>query len=65
MIQQSAPGERRLLAWLYVDGVPLYDASVFTSDNPRGAGSGGKVVNLEAILEGSSTVNTILDKVLP
>ena len=64
MIQQSAPGERRLLAWLYVDGVPLYDASVFTSDNPRGAGSGGNVVNLEAILEGSLTVNTILDKVL-
>jgi hypothetical protein len=63
MIQQSAPGEKRLLAWIYIDGIPLYDPSVFGSNNPRGAGSGGKVVNLEAILEGSATVNTILDKV--
>jgi hypothetical protein len=49
--QQSAPGERRLLAWLYVDGVPIYDPSVFASDNPRGAGVGGTVIDLPAILE--------------
>lgn len=50
MIQQSAPGERRLLAWLYVDGVPIYDPTVFGAANPRGAGVGGRVVDLPAIL---------------
>lgn len=51
MSQLTAPGEHRLLAWLYVDGVPLYDPSVFTADNPRGAGVGGSVIDLQAILE--------------
>lgn len=49
--QLTAPGEERLLMWLFVDGVPIYDESVFTSDNPRGAGVGGTVLDLEAILE--------------
>ncbi|REK25923.1 MAG: hypothetical protein DWQ40_00430 [Actinobacteria bacterium] len=26
----------RVFAWLYVDGVPIYDPSVFTATNPRG-----------------------------
>jgi hypothetical protein len=49
--QLTAPGEHRLLAWLYVDGVPIYDASVFTVENPRGAGVGGTVLDLEAIYQ--------------
>lgn len=51
LTQLSAPGERRLLAWLYIDGHPLFDASVFTASNPRGAGVGGNVVDLPALLE--------------
>lgn len=51
LTQLSAPGERRLLAWLYVDGVPIYDPATFTADNPRGAGVGGNVLDLQAILE--------------
>jgi hypothetical protein len=55
LTQLSAPGERRLLAWLYIDGVPIWDPSVFSADNPRGAGTGGRVLDLEAILaEGQS-----------
>lgn len=49
MSQQSAPGARRLLAWLYVDGVPVYDPTVFSADNPRGAGVGGRVLDLVAL----------------
>lgn len=49
MSQLSAPGARRLLAWLYVDGVPVYDPSVFSASNPRGAGVGGRVVDLVAL----------------
>lgn len=48
--QLTAPGEERLLMWLFVDGVPIFDPSVFTADNPRGAGVGGTVLDLEAIL---------------
>lgn len=50
LVQTSAPGERRLIGWLYVNGVPIYDPSVFTADNPRGAGLGGNVIDLMAIL---------------
>lgn len=49
--QMSGPDDRRMLAWLYVDGVPIYDPSIFGADNPRGAGVGGKVLDLEAILD--------------
>jgi len=52
--QLTAPGESRLLAWLYIDGIPIYDASVFTADNPRGAGTGGTVLDLRGILEGAN-----------
>jgi hypothetical protein len=51
MSQLTAPGEHRLIAWLYIDGVPIYDPSVFTAQNPRGAGVGGTVLDLEAIYE--------------
>jgi hypothetical protein len=33
----------RIFAWLYVDGTPVWDPSVFTADNPRGTGIGGTV----------------------
>lgn len=49
--QLTGPGEERLLMWLFVDGVPIYDPDVFTSENPRGAGVGGNVLDLDAILE--------------
>lgn len=51
LTQLSGPTEKRLLAWLYVDGIPLYDPTVFSASNPRGAGVGGKVLDLEALLE--------------
>lgn len=50
LVQTSAPGEQRLIGWLYVNGKPIYDPSVFTADNPRGVGVGGDVVDLMAIL---------------
>lgn len=49
--QLTAPGEHRLLLWLNVDGVWIYDPSVFGADNQRGAGVGGTVLDLQAILE--------------
>ena len=49
--QLTAPGEERLLLWLYIDGVPIYDPTVFGSDNPTGAGVGGEVTDLAAILK--------------
>jgi hypothetical protein len=51
LTQLTAPGESRLLAWLYVDGVPLYSPDVFTADNPRGSGRGGNVLPLQQLLE--------------
>ena len=51
--QRTSPSERRLFAWLYVDGVPIWDPSVFTSSNPRGAGVGGTVLDLAGILSAS------------
>ncbi len=40
----------RVFGWLYVDGVPIYDPSVFTADNPRGVGIGGNVPDFESML---------------
>jgi len=42
----------RLFAWLYVDGQPIYDPTVFTADNPRGVGISGDVPDFEAMLSG-------------
>lgn len=36
----------RLKLWLYVDGKPIYDPSVFTSSNPQGILPGGTFVRL-------------------
>ena len=52
LVQRTSPEENRLIGWLYVNGIPIYDPSVFTADNPRGAGVGGEVLDLAAILAG-------------
>ena len=43
-------GEKRLIAWLYVDGVPLYDPSNFTATNPQGIDIGGDPLDLLDLL---------------
>jgi hypothetical protein len=45
----SPTGEQRLLMWLYVDGVPIYDPTVFGADNTRGAAVGGTLLDYAAI----------------
>jgi hypothetical protein len=49
-VQQVDENAVRLFAWLYVDGVPIFDPSVFTATNPRGASTGGTVTDLAALL---------------
>jgi endonuclease YncB( thermonuclease family) len=52
VVQDTDPnGGWRMFAWLYVDGKPLYDPSVFESTNPSGARVGGEVVDLEGLLK--------------
>ena len=46
-IQQVEGDEVRWLMVLYVDGVPLWDEQVFSSDTPTGAGVGGQGVPQE------------------
>lgn len=49
--QEVDVGVKRLFAWLYIDGVPLYDPSVFTATNQSGARSGGETVDLVGLLD--------------
>jgi hypothetical protein len=50
LVQETEPDTFRVFAWLYVDGVPLYNPSVFTATNPTGADVGGTVQDLAALL---------------
>ena len=43
----------RTFVWLYVDGKPLYDATVFTPTNIRGVGTGGEIPDYQAMKERS------------
>jgi hypothetical protein len=49
-VQQIDENTVRLYAWLYVDGVPLYDPASFTATNQRGVRTGGEVVDLADLL---------------
>ena len=44
--QTSAPGVQRLVAWLYINGVPVYDENAFTAVNQTGAALGGNFVDI-------------------
>jgi len=46
----SPEGEKRLIAWVYIDGVPLYDPSNFTATNPQGIDIGGDPLDLLDLL---------------
>jgi hypothetical protein len=50
-IQQSGPTEKRLIGWLYINDVPLWDPTVFTATNQTGAGFGGRVSDLMSLYE--------------
>lgn len=43
-------GEKRLIAWLYIDGVPLYDPANFTATNPQGIDIGGDPIDVVELL---------------
>jgi hypothetical protein len=49
-VQQVDENAVRLFAWLYVDGVPIYDPAAFTATNQRGVETGGKVTDLAALM---------------
>jgi hypothetical protein len=49
-VQQVDENAVRLYAWLYVDGVPVFDPAQFTATNQRGVQTGGEVVDLAELM---------------
>jgi hypothetical protein len=45
----------RLLVWLYIDGVPLFDPEEFSRQNIRGVRTGGSVPDYQALLDAETT----------
>ena len=50
--QEVSPdgSEKRLIAWVYLDGTPYYDPASFTATNPAGIGVGGDPVDVVQLL---------------
>ena len=49
--QTTAPGVQRLIGWLYINGVPVYDENAFTATNQTGAALGGTVTDVWSLYE--------------
>ena len=49
--QLQGPNRKRAYMWLYVDGVPIWDPSLFTPESPRASSGQGVVSDLQAIYE--------------
>jgi len=45
----------RLLVWLYIDGVPLFDPEEFSRQNVRGVRTGGSVPDYQVLLDAEIT----------
>jgi hypothetical protein len=45
----------RLLVWLYIDGVPIFDLEEFSRDNIRGVRTGGDAIDFEALRDAELT----------